>query len=210
MRIKVIIYSILASVTLLAFGIPKMHEIASYYYINVNENIAPQQMARLIVEKYVGEGKIVQLKGELTGTLGEKAGVYVSIYKLTQNGKELRGESCKILPTPPIIANEIISNAIAATHNKNFEKIRPDELKDLIYSVDIIHTPQKVVKFEELDPKKYGIIVSSGLLKKAVILPNIEGINTVEEQLAAAKQKAEIAPEAKVNVERFTSKRYSD
>ena len=33
-----------------------------------------------------------------------------------------------------------------------------------------------------LDPKKYGVIVSTGF-KRGVLLPDLEGVNTVEEQI---------------------------
>ncbi|MEK7353962.1 MAG: AMMECR1 domain-containing protein, partial [Chloroflexota bacterium] len=83
----------------------------------------------------------------------------------------------------------------------------PNELKDLDYSVDVLTSPEPVENKEQLDPKKYGIIVQSGW-RRGLLLPDLEGVNTVDQQISISRQKAGIASNEPIQLYRFEVKRY--
>jgi AMMECR1 domain-containing protein len=106
------------------------------------------------------------------------------------------------------VALETIRNAIsAATRDPRFHIVNENELEDLEYSIDILSVPQKVKDPSELDPQKYGVILVSGN-KKGLLLPDLEGVNTVQEQLRIVRMKASITSEEDVEIYRFEVKRY--
>lgn len=133
----------------------------------------------------------------------EQKGVFVTLYK---HGA-LRGCIGTIFPTTNSIYEEIIRNSIeAGISDPRFKSVEMDELKDISFSVDILDSP-KAAKLEDLDPKKYGIILSTRF-KKALLLPNIQGVDTVEEQIQITKDKAGIRQNEKFNIESFKVTRY--
>lgn len=129
----------------------------------------------------------------------ERAGVFVSLHK---HGK-LRGCIGTITPVCKNIAKEIIQNAVnAGIRDPRFNRVQKDELEMLEYSVDVLQEPEPVESMEELDVKEYGVIVSKGR-QRGLLLPNLEGVDTVEEQVAIARRKAGIAWDDEVELERF-------
>ncbi len=208
MKKRFIIYGIIIFISLVVFAAGKIKEYNSYYY--VNEDLKPQHLARLAAEKYIAEDRIVNFKGKLIGVNIDRAGVFVSIYKNTPNGIKLRGCIGTYGPTQPDVAQEIIISAIASTKDFRFEKVRKDELPSLFYSVDILSPTEPVESPDELDPKKYGIVVSSGLLRRGILLPDIGGVDTIEQQLAITREKAGIEPDEHIKIERFTVERFSE
>ena len=106
------------------------------------------------------------------------------------------------------VALSIIANAVsAATQDPRFPPVAEDELKDINYSVDVLSTPEKVGDLSELDPRRYGVIVTAGD-RKGLLLPDLEGVDTVQEQLNIAKMKAGILPDEPIEILRFEVKRY--
>ena len=107
------------------------------------------------------------------------------------------------------IAGEIIHNAVsAATRDPRFYPVRPEELDDLSISVDILGEPEAVSSPADLDPKKYGVIVMSHA-RTGLLLPDLEGVDTVEQQIDIAKEKAGIPPQVHPDLYRFTVTRYT-
>jgi len=134
----------------------------------------------------------------------ERAGVFVSIHK----AKELRGCIGTFEPTQASVAEEIITNAInSATRDPRFLPIAPDELDDLNYSVDVLTKPEPIKSQDELDPKKYGVIVEAGM-RRGLLLPDLEGVDTVDFQIDICRQKAGILPDEPIKLYRFEVKRY--
>ena len=149
-----------------------------------------------------------------------KAGTFVTIEK---NGN-LRGCIGTYLPTRKHIAEEIIYNSIAAaTEDYRFGPVENEELPYLSYTVYILNEPELVKDIKELDPKKYGIIVktvpisSSGdvvfdghfVAKTGLLLPDLEGIDTIEKQISIACQKGGIDPvREKILIYKFTVEKY--
>lgn len=162
-------------------------------------------LAKDAVEKYISKSGVIAPPSELTPEMSEKAGVFVSIKKRG----ELRGCIGTYLPTTNNVANEIIQNAIsAATHDPRFLPVDPSELHELKYSVDVLSPPEKVAGSESLDPKRYGIIVKKGN-RRGLLLPALEGVNTVDEQIKIASLKAGISPDDEdLELYRFEVRRY--
>ena len=106
---------------------------------------------------------------------------------------------------------EIVRNAVAAcTRDSRFSPVEEKELENIEISVDVLSIPEKIKSLNDLDPSIYGVIVSDGCYRKAVLLPGLNGINTVEEQLKIVKRKAGIEnfDNTELEIKRFTSIRY--
>jgi len=163
-------------------------------------------LAKKTVEAYIKTGRIIALPEKLPGELANRrAGVFVSIHK--KDGS-LRGCIGTFLPTKKNVAEEIIYNSISATtQDPRFPSVTEKELPDLVYSVDILSQP-KPAKKEKLNPKKYGLIVSTKDSRRGLLLPDIPGVKTVEEQIEICKRKAGIGPKEKVKLEIFTVERH--
>ncbi len=162
------------------------------------------KLAKDAVEGYIIEGKAITPPEDLRHKLTDKAGVFVSIKK----GGELRGCIGTCLPATDNVATEIVRNAIsAATSDPRFLPINLTEFNDLEYSVDILSQPEEVAEIEAFDPKKYGVIVKAGN-RQGLLLPDLEGINTVEEQIRIAMLKAGISQGEDIKLYRFEVKRY--
>ncbi len=160
-----------------------------------------------VIEFKVRDG--IELKPnpkELPAELFERrAGVFVTLHKSTG---ELRGCIGTFLPTTQDIAHEIAQNAIsAALEDPRFEPVSEKELSSLVVSVDVLSTPEEVRTIDELDPRKYGIIVESGW-RRGLLLPDLEGVDTIEQQIRIAKMKAGIHERESVKIYRFTVERY--
>lgn len=163
------------------------------------------RLARDTVETFVREGYIPRPK-ELTPDMRERAGAFVSLKKLGM----LRGCIGTFEPTRSNLAEEIINNAISsATRDPRFPPVTPPELPHLSYSVDVLTKPEPVESIEQLDPKKYGVIVECGR-RRGLLLPDLEGVDTVAHQIDICCQKAGIQPNEPLKLHRFQVKRYSE
>jgi len=161
------------------------------------------RLARETVAAFVREGKTPQ-PAELTAEMKKRAGVFVSIHK---HGA-LRGCIGTFEPSRENVAQEIISNAISsATRDPRFPPIAPSELPDLDYSVDVLTTPEPIESKDQLDPRKYGVIVEAGF-RRGLLLPDLEGVDSVDYQIDICRQKAGIAPDEPIKLYRFEVKRY--
>ncbi|MCL2033351.1 MAG: AmmeMemoRadiSam system protein A [Oscillospiraceae bacterium] len=162
-------------------------------------------LARRSLEFAVKNGKALPLPGGLPDELlKNKAGAFVSLHK---NGR-LRGCVGTISPTTGNIALEIIQNAVSAGLNDNrFEPVSAQELPLLAYKVDILSPPEAISGPSELDVKRYGVIVSSGS-SRGLLLPNLDGVDTVEQQVDIARRKGGIPDGVPVRLERFEVTRH--
>ena len=159
------------------------------------------RLARSSVEHYILRHRKMEMPGDLPAELtARRAGAFVSIH---EHGK-LRGCIGTISPVRDCLAQEIIDNAVSAsTRDPRFSPIRADELKWLEISVDVLGDPEPVSSPDELDVKRYGVIVTKGR-KRGLLLPDLDGVDTVEEQISIAKSKAGIADwDKKVELQRF-------
>ena len=173
--------------------------------MKAKEESAYVKLARETIKNYIKHGKIITLPLDLPKEMiNQKAGVFVSLKKYG----ELRGCIGTFMPTQKNIAQEIIKNAVsAAVEDPRFSPVNVSELEDLTISVDVLSIPEEIKDISQLDPKKYGVIVSSGY-KKGLLLPDLEGVDTAEEQVDITKRKAGIYPGEKVKLYRFEVKRF--
>jgi AmmeMemoRadiSam system protein A len=164
----------------------------------------PVRWARLTLEGYLRDGQLPEIPPDMAALTHDKAGVFVSLKK----NRQLRGCIGTFLPAYENIAQEIRHNALAAgLKDPRFPPVEEAELPNLVYSVDILAQPEECRR-EDLDPKKYGVIVSCGS-RRGLLLPDLEGVDTVEQQLQIALQKGGIAPGEKYTIQRFEVKRYT-
>ncbi|MBQ9438387.1 MAG: AmmeMemoRadiSam system protein A [Lachnospiraceae bacterium] len=165
-----------------------------------NSEDAYVRLARASLESWVLDRKKLPLpEGLPKEMLSERAGAFVSLHK---HG-ELRGCIGTIGPTMESVAAEIIENAISAsTRDPRFSPVRGEELADIEISVDVLGETEQISGPEMLDEKKYGVIVEKGS-KRGLLLPNLDGVDSVEEQIAIAKRKAAIPEKAEVTLYRF-------
>lgn len=190
---------------------PKLGELEelrrAYLEKRKNESDAYVKLARESLTSYLSTGKqMKRLPGYVTEEMkNNKRGVFVSLKKQG----ELRGCIGTIFPTTESVAEEIIRNAIeAGINDPRFYEVQEEELLDIIFSVDVLTEPEASSK-EELDPKEYGVIVRSKG-KTGLLLPDLEGVDNVEEQLSIALQKAGIAPDEEYTIEKFRVIRHKE
>lgn len=156
------------------------------------------KMVRASVELWVKEGRVLDFETYaetgisdselLQRLLNQRTGVYVTIKK---DGK-LRGNMGTVSPITDDIAHEMINNAIeASSYDQHFVPITPEELEALSYEVYVLDPPEYVEDESKLDYKKYGLIIEQGL-KRGVVLPGIDEVSSVEEQVALARERAGI------------------
>ena len=160
------------------------------------------KLARMSVETFVKTHKPLEAveKSMVTDEiLNNRAGVFVSLKK---DGR-LRGCIGTFMATRNNLLEEIIFNAISAcSRDPRFDPVTEDELGDLVYDVDVLTEPERIFSIDKLDPKKYGIIVgNSG--RRGLLLPDLDGVDTVEQQIAIAKRKANISPKEPIELWRF-------
>lgn len=158
------------------------------------------KLARTSLEYYIKNGRYMTVPERISKELvNHKHGVFVSIKK----DDSLRGCIGTIRATTENVAKEIIENAVkAGTEDPRFFPVDEDEIEEIVYSVDILLSPEPVTSLDDLDPKKYGVIVSIDR-RSGLLLPNLEGVDTVEEQIRIALRKAGISPNEGYNIQRF-------
>lgn len=173
------------------------------------EKISIVELARNTINEYIINGKIPRPVSidEIKETVPGKAGVFVSIKK---HGN-LRGCIGTFVPTKSNIVEEVIANAIAAsTRDPRFNPIEEHELNDLNISVDVLSEPELVENndLSKMDPKVYGIILECHG-KRGLLLPDLEGVDTVEKQIEITRNKAWITePLEMCKIYRFKVERY--
>lgn len=165
------------------------------------------QLARLSLETCIRQGHPLQtLPKSLPAELTEQtAGAFVSLHK---DGR-LRGCIGTIAPTQENTAMEIVQNAVSAgTRDPRFPPVSAEELDELEYNVDVLGQPEPVDSPARLDPKQYGVIVSCGH-KRGLLLPDLDGVDTVEQQLEIARQKGGIRENEPYTIQRFKVVRHT-
>ncbi len=165
------------------------------------------QLAKVAIEEYITSGKVIYFDLiDLEDYKNQQAGVFVSLH-INHN---LRGCIGTISPTQKNIIVETIINAIsAATRDPRFNSVNVNELNNIDYSVSLMMPPELIDSENQLNPLEYGLIVESGY-KRGLLLPNLEGIDTIEKQLFHAKAKAGIRNDDKIQLYRFKSIEFKD
>ena len=174
--------------------------------LEARDNESPYvRLARQSFTAWVTQRKHIPVPDGLPAEItGKRAGVFVSLHKAGQ----LRGCIGTISPTQESIAEEIIQNAISAcAHDPRFSPVKPEELPAIECSVDVLGDAEDIVSTDQLDVQRYGVIVQSGH-RRGLLLPALDGVDTVEEQVDIARRKAGIAKGEPVKLQRFEVIRY--
>ncbi len=160
-------------------------------------------LAKKAVELYIRNGSILSLPEHgQPAELRQRAGVFVCL----KTKGLLRGCIGTFQPAEPDVAHEVVRNAIsAATCDPRFTCIRDHELEALEYSVDVLSPTEPIADKSMLDPKRYGVIVQAGG-RRGLLLPDLEGVDTAEQQIGIAMRKAGIEPGAPIKLFRFEVK----
>ena len=107
------------------------------------------------------------------------------------------------MPVQDSLAAEVLRNAVsAATEDPRFAAVQPDELDAIVYSVDVLTAPQRIASPAGLDVHRYGVIVEAGR-RRGLLLPDLAGVDTIEQQIAIAREKGGIGPAESVVLWRF-------
>jgi MEMO1 family protein len=140
--------------------------------------------------------------------LNSRHGVFVT---LRERSGELRGCVGTLEPVRANVAAETARNAqLAALQNGRFPPVAEHELEDLMFEVSVIHTLETISSLNELDPARYGVVVSTSDGRRGVLLPAIENIRTVTQQVNLARRKACIDPDEPVTIQRFQVHRFQE
>jgi len=177
------------------------------------------KLAKSAIETYVKTGEKMEPPKDLPEKFyNDRKGVFVTIYaknnnylsNLPKDKKVLRGCVGTFAPTKENIAREIIDNAIsAAIRDCRFNPVSEDELDNLAYEVSLLNSPEKISSTENLNPKKYGVIVKSLDGRMGLLLPDIKEVETSEQQISIACQKAGINLKIeKIELFRFTVEKH--
>ena len=159
------------------------------------------RLARLSVENYVRTGKpLDRLPNDLPDELlRQRSGAFASLHIRNR----LRGCIGTTAPTAESVAWEIVRNAVSAcSRDPRFPPVRISELDSLEYSVDVLGEPEPIISASQLDVKRYGVIVSSGM-RRGLLLPDLDGVDTVEQQIDIARRKGGISAVEKYKLQRF-------
>jgi AmmeMemoRadiSam system protein A len=166
-----------------------------------DDQIALPHIARSAIAHYLETGHAMSPPRHLPPPLRRAAGVFVSLHQ--PNG-DLRGCIGTIVPTQPNLAAEVIANAVAAaTHDPRFAPVTASELASLDISVDVLSTPVAVHDLAALDPQRFGIIVLAADGRQGVLLPDLQGVTTVDQQIAICREKAGIGPDEPIEIRSF-------
>jgi len=164
------------------------------------------KLAKESLKYYLTTGKIMPVPSPVPEGLEKRAGVFVSLKKRG----ELRGCIGTVEPYRENIAAEIIHNAVAAgVDDPRFWPVQLEELPEIEFSVDVLTEPEPVASKDELDPKRYGVIVKSHG-RTGLLLPDLEGVDSVDEQISIACRKAGISPGEPIRLYRFEVIRYKE
>lgn len=166
-----------------------------------NQNTDPLvDLAKTAAEEYIKTGNVISSESmPILSELNNPAGVFVCL----KIDGQLRGCIGTIEPVTPALSEEIIQNAIsAATRDPRFRPVSKAELDNIKYSVDVLGEAEQVYSLTDLDPKVYGVIVETRN-KRGLLLPDLDGVDTVEDQVSIAMRKAGITSDEEISLFRF-------
>lgn len=157
-------------------------------------------LAKTAAEEYIKHGNVISSDSkQIPSELNNPAGVFVCL----KIDGQLRGCIGTIEPVTPALSEEIIQNAISAsTRDPRFRPVTPNELDKIKYSVDVLGEPEQIYDLKDLDPKVYGVIVETRS-KRGLLLPDLEGVDTIEDQVSIAMRKAGITSNEEISLFRF-------
>ena len=162
-------------------------------------------LAQQAIETYLKSGENIRAPSPLPGFLAEPGNVFVSLHNVDGS---LRGCRGSVMSTESTLADAIIKTAIAsAIDDPRFPPMNLSEAEGVKIKVDVLSPLELVMNINELDEKTYGVFIQSGQ-RQALLLPDIQAVNTVPEQLDLVRRKAGLSPTEPAQLYRFTVTRY--
>jgi AmmeMemoRadiSam system protein A len=140
--------------------------------------------------------------------LSLQRGVFVTLH---ERSGMLRGCAGTILPAcASVVAETWRSARLAALQDSRFPPVEADELPNLRFDVSVLHSMEKISSADELDPERYGVVVSTEDGRRGLLLPGIAEIKTGGQQLGLARKKGWIGPGEPVMLQRFQVDRFEE
>ncbi|MEA2041380.1 MAG: AmmeMemoRadiSam system protein A [Bacteroidota bacterium] len=168
-----------------------------------------REIVAYTLNEFIGTGQTVKAEKKFSNRIQDKKACFVTLKK---DNKELRGCIGTLKPTYKNLSLEIIRNTVsAASRDYRFAPVTLSELDKLTFSIEILDTPERISQTSALDPHKFGLILEDRITKqRGVLLPNISGIETIDEQIKIVKKKAGIKNKSidELNMWRFTTQKY--
>ena len=157
------------------------------------------ETARLAIEQYL-TGQPLNVPA-LDAGLNASQGVFVTLW---EPPKKLRGCIGRTQGITPTLTQEVAECAImAATRDSRFTPLRDTlELQKISIELSLLMPLEEISSSASLDPHRYGVVVMAGP-KRGLLLPNIDGIETVDKQLQIAKEKGKIDALEECQLARF-------
>ena len=147
---------------------------------------------------FVSTGQIKKMsEDKISADLKLNRACIVSIFNLNDT---LLGRFGDINPQKNFLYDEIMENAIGAA-SKDKKPIESGDLNQIKVSVDVLSVPHTVGDFGELKPQKHGLYIKDKSGNSGYIMPNIKGINTVEQQIEKIKLDSKILETNNSNLE---------
>ncbi len=146
--------------------------------LSIEEGALLVKIARKAVEENLKDGRIISPPENISPNLLEKKGVFVTINKVVDGEKSLRG--CIGFPYPvyPLIKAVIEAAIESATRDPRFPPISARELNQVVFEVSVLTEPKLIdVKSPSEYPSKIkigedGLIVERGFYK-GLLLPQV-------------------------------------
>ena len=138
---------------------------------------------------------------EPEGLLARPLPVFVTL----RIGGDLRGCVGSLEARCDNLIEETMDRACAAAfEDPRFPPLTAGELSMTSIEISMLGPLRRIASPDELDPQRYGIEVSDGQGRRAVLLPEIAGVDTAEEQIAVTRQKARIDAAEQIEIRRFS------
>ena len=173
------------------------------FTLSLDEGKILVELARNAVKEYLKTGKYIEPPKNAPEKLFEQFGVFVTINKLKNGKKELRG--CIGYPYPSrALVEAVVESAIAAaTQDARFYPISLNELGDVVFEVSVLTPPNKIEVKKPYDcvtkikVGEDGLIVENGI-SKGLLLPQVpvEWDWNEEEFLGQCCIKAGLSPDS--------------
>jgi AmmeMemoRadiSam system protein A len=120
---------------------------------------------------------------------------------------ELRGCIGRTEPRFSTLSEEVADCAVsAATRDARMPSVCSAELPALNVEVSVLSEPERIDDLTQLDPQRYGVVVEQGPLR-GVLLPEVEGVESGEQQLRITLRKAGITEHSPYHLSRFVTQK---
>lgn len=168
------------------------------------ERIGPELpgIARAAIARWIHEHQRLSVERPTA----PPAAVFVT---LRRSDGSLRGCIGSLNPTQTDVCGETARSAVlAASRDPRFAPVEADELEGLSVEVSVLTRPEPISGVSDLDPARFGVVVRDDNGRQGLLLPDIPGIDDAATQVAIARNKAGIAPESHVTLQRFTVRKF--